>query len=167
MHRELMSYAPVPLRWMIGFGFLYHGVPKLSMDGHAAFNQNLQGMGVPAPELMAWALALLEVLGGLALILGVLTRAVAVLLIVEMVVAALKVHGPNGFGIIHIVGQGPSGPIFGMPGYELNLLYIAPLLSLTLSGPGRWSLGRARRVAEHDAAEKVMRPQPALHELDR
>jgi putative oxidoreductase len=165
------QYAPLPLRLMMGFGFLYHGIPKLSVDGHAGFNQNLQGMGVPAPDIMAWAIAALEVFGGVALIVGLLTRATAALLIVEMIVAAVKVHGPNGFSIIHIIGQDANGPIFGMPGYELNLLYIAPLLSLVLSGPGHWSIDRRmRRATEHAALEappRMTKPQPVLHGLDR
>jgi uncharacterized membrane protein YphA (DoxX/SURF4 family) len=108
-------------------------------------------MGVPSPEIMAWA--------------------IAALLIVEMIVATVKVHGPNGFSVIHIVGQDANGPIFGMPGYELNLLYIAPLLSLAIGGPGSWSIGgRKDRVEEHAVAEdtqRVSRPQPAVHELER
>ena len=39
--------APIPLRLILGFGFLYHGVPKLSTEGHVSFQGMLQGIGVP------------------------------------------------------------------------------------------------------------------------
>jgi hypothetical protein len=40
--------------------------------------------------------------------------------------------------------MGEQGPIFGMPGVEVNLLYTAALLSLLLSGPGALAVGRRR-----------------------
>ena len=61
---------------------------------------------------------------------------VSALLIVEMLVAMLKVHLPQGFIFIHITAMTTAGPQFGMPGYEVNLLYIAGLLALLLGGAG-------------------------------
>lgn len=137
----LSEWGPLPLRAMLGFAFLYHGSPKLFTDtGHAQFVETLAGSGVPWPQATAWGVGLLEVLGGAALILGALTWFAAVLLISEMVVAMLLVHLPHGFSFLNIVEMTPEGPRFGMPGYEVNLLYIAGLLSLLLTGPGALSV---------------------------
>jgi putative oxidoreductase len=61
-----------------------------------------------------------------------------------MAVAAVTVHLASGFNFINITGMGEQGPIFGMPGVEVNLLYVAALLTLLLSGPGALSVGRRR-----------------------
>ncbi len=167
MNGNLNKFAPLPLRLMIGISFIYHGLPKLGA-GHADFSQSLTAMGVPAPELMAWALALLEAGGGLLLIVGLLTRTISVLLIIEMLVAIVKVHFPAGFSFMHIVGRGENGPIFGMPGYEVNLLLIAGLASLVLSGPGRCSFSKRESVAAEAGAresQRVSQGEPSLHEV--
>ncbi len=168
MHLKLRRFAPVPLRLMLGAAFLYHGIPKLfTAEGHEAFAGMLQGV-VPAPGTAAWLIGCLECAGGLALLAGVWTTAFCVLLGIEMAVAALAVHGPAGFNFLHIVGQSETGPVFGMPGYEVNLLYIAALGSLLLSGPGAWSLGgRHRPHGKHapmdtseEGTQTVIRAEP-------
>ncbi len=142
-----INWAPVPLRIIIGFGFMYHGWPKLfSTEGHAMFLGMLQGIGVPGAEVMAWLVGALELFGGAALMLGAFTPIVSALLIGNMAVAILTVHLPNGFNFIHITGMAEGGPQFGMPGYEVPLLYIAGLAALLLRGPGYLSLNlRAKR----------------------
>jgi putative oxidoreductase len=113
-------YAPVPLRLVFGIGFLLHGWPKLFAGGHAGFAQMLGGLGIPAPEVSAWLIGGLEVVGGIALLAGALVGLFSVLLMIEMIVAAWFVHLPSGFLATRIVGMGPDGPIFGMPGYEVK-----------------------------------------------
>jgi putative oxidoreductase len=136
------SWAPIPLRLILAIGYIYHGLPKLaSMAGHDMFAGMLTGMGIPLPGVMAWVVGALEVFGGLALLLGLFVTWTAILLLVEMVVALLMVHLPNGFNAIHITGMSDQGPVFGMPGAEFTLLYISALLSLLLSGPGALRLG--------------------------
>ncbi len=140
------KWAPLPLRLILGFGFLYHGYPKLfSGQGHDGFVGMLQGLGIPLPGVMAWVVGLVEVLGGLALILGAFVTLAALLNIVNMLVALFTVHLGNGFNFIHITGMSDDGPIFGMPGYEVNLLYIAGLLALLLGGAGALSVDGARK----------------------
>ena len=69
--RNWNGWAPWPLRLILGFGFIYHGSPKLfTSEGHQNFAGTMQGMGVPAAELMAWVVGAIEVFGGLALMLG-------------------------------------------------------------------------------------------------
>jgi putative oxidoreductase len=145
MSRTWSRWAPLPLRLVIGFAFMYHGWPKLfTSAGHGGFVGNLHGIGVPAPEPAAWALAVLEVLGGLALLIGAFTTVVAALLIVHQLVALLTVHLSAGFSFVHVTGMTASGPQFGLPGYEVNLLFIAGLLALLLGGPGAASVDAAR-----------------------
>ena len=87
------------------------------------------------PELTAWIVTLLELVGGLALIVGVFVTLLSILLIVSMFVAMFTVHFRYGFSAIKTIGLTKDGPVFGPPGYEVNLLYIAGLLVLILAGP--------------------------------
>jgi len=145
--------APIPLRLMLGFGYMYHGYPKLfSTAGHDGFVGMLAGLGIPLPEAMAWLVGVLEFFGGLALLAGAFVAVVAALLIVNMLVAMFAVHWEAGFNFMNMAADGS----FGMPGYEVPLLYIAGLVALALGGAGIWSVDRARR--ERAAA----RPDPAL-----
>jgi len=162
MTKNWNSWAPLPLRLMLGFGFIYHGFPKVfTAAGHENFVGMLQGIGVPAPELMAWAVGILEVLGGLALLAGAFVTITATLLTIDMIVAMVMVHLPQGFSFLNIIGMTDEGPVFGMPGYEVNLLYIAGLLSLIISGAGVLSidsLRKSRRVeADVSASERAKR----------
>ena len=147
MKKEWARYAPVVLRVMLAIGFLYHGLPKLGGAGHGQFQGMLGMIGVPAPGLMSWLVAIVEVAGALALLAGAYTTIVSLLLLVEMLVAIIKVHGANGFSFMHIKGMTEQGPQFGMPGYEVNLLYIAMLLALVLGGAGKWSVDERRAAA--------------------
>jgi putative oxidoreductase len=158
MKRDLSAYAPLALRAILGFGFLYHGLPKLG-DGHAGFVVMLASLGIPAPEIMAWVVGLVEVVGGLALWAGSYITPVSAVLGVELLVALFKVHFAQGFNFVNIVD--PAGPQFGMPGYEPVLLYLAGLVSLVLSGPGKYTLTellkRRGRVEAPQHREPVMR----------
>jgi putative oxidoreductase len=129
----------LPLRLAIGYGFAAHGWAKLSR-GPAGFAALIQQIGLPFPALTAWAVACLEFAGGLAILAGAFVTAVSVPLILTMLVAMLKVHLRYGFSSIKTIGLTPDGPLFGPPGYEVNLLYIAGLLALILGGAGALSL---------------------------
>src|SRR5258708_1563727 len=83
-------------------------------------------------EIRGWLVGLAEIAGGLALIAGVFVAAASVVLIVDMLVAMFTVHAPHGFNFVNITGMGKQGPVFGMPGAEVNLLYIAGLLALVI-----------------------------------
>lgn len=147
MHRTLRDWAPLALRLVIGFGFVYHGFPKLfSGAGHDGFVGMLQMIGVPAPGLMAWLVGIVEFAGGLALLAGAFVQLVAIPLIADMLVALFTVHLPQGFNFMNITGMGEAGPQFGMPGYEVNLLYLAGLVSLMLGGAGALSLEERMRA---------------------
>jgi putative oxidoreductase len=116
----------------MGTGFIVHGSAKWNR-GPAAFGKLLQFLGVPLPDLTAWMVTLLELIGGFALIIGAFVTIVSIPLIISMSVAMFTVNVRYGFSAIKTISLNESGPIFGPPGYEINLLYIAGLLILMLA----------------------------------
>src|SRR5215471_16567737 len=142
----LQQWAPLPLRLVIGYGFMAHGWAKLSR-GPEGFARLLAQIGAPLPEVTAWVSTLIEILGGLAILAGAFVVVVSFPLIVMMLVALFTVHLRYGFSAINTIGLTADGPQFGPPGYEVNLLYLAGLLTLILGGAGAWSIDRllARR----------------------
>jgi putative oxidoreductase len=146
---NLARWAPVPLRLIVGYGFLAHGYAKM-IKGPDAFVSIVQAIGVPAPDLMAWATIILELLCGLAVLVGAFVPLVSVPMAAILVVAILTVHLPNGFTSIKLMAVTADGPQFGPPGYECDLLYLACLAALVVGGSGPWSidglLGRRWRL---------------------
>ncbi len=132
-------WAILPLRLVVGYGFLAHGMAKLAR-GPATFGKLLHLIGVPLPTMTAWVVTAVEVLGGLAVLIGLGVAIAAVPLIVSMLVALFTLHLRYGFSSVNTTGLTAAGPVFGPPGYEINLLYIAALLVLALTGPGALSL---------------------------
>jgi putative oxidoreductase len=141
-------WAPLPLRLIIGFGFMAHGWAKLSR-GPAGFAKLLAQIGAPLPEATAWFSTFTEIVGGLAIFVGAFVEVVSVPLIVMMLVAMFTVHLKYGFSSVNTIGLTKAGPQFGPPGYELNLLYIAGLVAMILDGAGALSVDHllARRKA--------------------
>jgi putative oxidoreductase len=133
------TWVPVPLRLLVGFGFLEHGSAKLRR-GPDAFAQILHGLGVPAPLIMAWLTILTELLGGFAVLLGAFLTLASVPMAVVLLTAIFTVHWRYGFSSIKLLAATPEGAQFGPPGYECNLLYLACLAALVLSGAGPLSL---------------------------
>jgi putative oxidoreductase len=135
------TWAPVPLRLIVGFGFMEHGYAKL-IKGPEAFASILNVLGVPAPHWMAWLTILTELLGGLAVLLGAFVPLVSVPAAVVLLTAMFSVHWRYGFSSIKLVAVTPAGVTFGPPGYECDLLYLACLIALVLLGSGPISLDR-------------------------
>ena len=128
-------WSLIPLRLIVGFGFLEHGFAKLA-KGPDAFANILQAMGVPGPHFMAWATILVEILGGLAVILGAFVTLASLPMAAVLLVAMFTVHLPYGFSSIKLQAVTAAGPQFGPPGYEVDLLYLACLATLVLGGSG-------------------------------
>lgn len=121
------------LRVVVGVIFVAHGVPKLTAG--AADTAGFFGtLGIPLPTVAAWGITLLEVFGGLLLIVGFLVLPVALLLSLHMLMGIILVHAQNGFYVI--------GP--GQGGVEFNLLVIAANLALILAGPGAAAIDARR-----------------------
>lgn len=125
---SLSSWGPSVLRFVVGVVFLAHGWQKVHMGVHGVAGF-LGMLGIPAPSLSAVVLIAVELLGGIALILGVGTRWVALLIAFDMVVAILAVHLKNGF--------------FMPTGYEFALTLLMASISLALTGGGPASVDSA------------------------
>src|SRR5438874_12868963 len=85
------------LRVIVGIVFLVHGAQKLFVFGFHGVAGMLGGLGIPVPAVSAVILMLVEFLGGIALILGIVTRWSAALIACDMMVAVLVVHLRDGF----------------------------------------------------------------------
>jgi putative oxidoreductase len=117
--------APLVLRVVAGLVFLMHGLQKTA--DIAGFTGFLSTLGVPMPVLLGWLVVILEVGGGIALIVGFMTHWISKFLVVVMIVAIFLVHTGNGF----FVQKG---------GYEFALLLLASTISLMITGAGKWSI---------------------------
>lgn len=118
------------LRVVLGLVLLTHGWPKLIGGGATATADFFGQIGIPAPELAAWFVTLLEFFGGLALIAGLFVPILAALFALELTLGILLVHVDRGW---YVVGPGARGT-------EFNVVMIAGLLALMLVGSGRPSL---------------------------
>src|SRR5690242_2223153 len=134
------SLAPLPLRLIVGFGFIEHGFAKLAR-GPDSFAHILQALGVPFPEVLAAATILVELLGGAMVLLGLYLPLVSIPMSAVLLVAIFLVHLPNGFSSIKLQAVTAAGPHFGQPGYETDLLYLACLGALVALGPGPLAIG--------------------------
>src|SRR5215475_10065254 len=118
---RIAQYGPFPLRILGGAAFIAHGIPKLSnLAGTEHFFSNMVGL----PSSLALPIGLLEIIGGVALLLGLLTRIASILFVIEMIGSTIVAKLPKGF-----VG-----------GYEFDLLLMALAISLIITGPGRLSI---------------------------
>jgi putative oxidoreductase len=146
MRHKLIAFrrwAPIPLRAIVGYGFMAHGVAKM-MNGPEHFVGILRALNVPAPEFLGWATILTELIGGFAVLIGAFVSFVSVPLIVILLVATVTVHRPYGFSSIKLQAVTDKGAQFGPPGYETDLLYIACLAALVLGGTGPLTLQTGR-----------------------
>ena len=116
-----MKYGPLPIRVLAGIIFIAHGIPKLvNIPGTQHFFSHALGF----PPEMVVIIALLEVIGGFALLFGILTRVSAILFIIEMIGSTLTAKLSKGFA----------------SGYDFDLLLMAVSISLLLTGPGKPSI---------------------------
>ena len=142
--RITARWALVPVRVVVGLGFLAHGLAKWNR-GPAKFAVLLGQLGIPLPVAAAWSTTAVELLGGTALLLGLWVTLACIPLVGTMLVAMFTIHVHYGFSAVNTVGLTPAGPQFGPPGYEINLLYIAILGALAVSGPTALSIDALRR----------------------
>lgn len=144
---SLKRWAPIPLRLIVGYGFMEHGYAKV-VHGPAHFAAILHAMNVPAPELMAWLTILTELIGGAAVLLGVLVPLASIPMAAVLLVAMFTVHLPYGFSAIKLQAVTSAGAQFGPPGFEVDLLYLACLAALVLGGTGPLTIGGMLRRRE-------------------
>jgi putative oxidoreductase len=118
-----VSLGLAALRIAVGTIFIRHGAQKLFTFGFAGVTGAFTQMGVPLPGIMGPFVALLEFFGGIALVLGFLTRLFGLGFAIDMLVAILLVQMKNGFSK-----------------YELEFLLLGSSLALFLTGAGRFSV---------------------------
>ncbi|MGX9429927.1 MULTISPECIES: DoxX family protein [Bradyrhizobium] len=141
-------WAPLPLRFIVGYGFAEHGFAKL-LRGADNFTGILHAMGLPMPHVFAWITIVTEIGGGFCILLGALVPVVSIPMAIVLLVATFTVHLPYGFSSIKLQAITPNGAQFGPPGYETDLLYLAGLLALVLGGSGPFAVDNwlSRRLA--------------------
>ena len=121
-----VDLAMLVLRIILGIVLAAHGAQKVFTYGLAGVTGSMTQMGAPLPVIMAPLVMAAEFLGGIAIIVGFLTRIAAAGNILVQLGAIMLVHLPNG-----LTGQG---------GYELNLLLVAMCAVLAITGAGRFSI---------------------------
>ena len=133
------TWYAIPLRLIVGFGFMQHGYAKLT-HGPEHFINLLHAMGLPGDFLLGWATIAVEIIGGLLILLGALVPLAAMPMAIVLLVAIATVHLPNGFSSIKLESFDAAGAHFGQPGYETDLLYLAGLIALCFGGAGPLSI---------------------------
>jgi len=118
------------LRLILGVVLMFHGSQKLfgwfDGGGMEKFTQSLEELQIPMPQVSAWLSAGTEFVGGALIVLGLLTRLVAVPVMVNMLVAVIAVHRHE-----FAVQKG---------GMEYPLMLCVVALALVFMGAGRFSV---------------------------
>lgn len=126
---KLRPYAPLVLRLAVGLVFLVHGYMKIQDVGQVT--TMFGSLGIPGAAFFAWVVTLVELLGGVALIVGLWVHLASKLLAIDMLVALFLVHFKQGF----LVTNG---------GYEYALVLFAATLALMIMGGGAYSLQKSK-----------------------
>jgi putative oxidoreductase len=144
--RRQIDTALAVLRIVLGITFILHGGQKLFVFGFAGVSGAFAQMGIPAPGLLGPFVAFVEFFGGIAILLGLLTRLAALGVGATMVVAILTVHLKNGF--------------FAPTGVEFPLALLASAIALIITGAGAFSLDAVigKRLGARTAAQPEVAP---------
>lgn len=130
MNRSNMRDISVLIvRLVLGIIFIFHGWDKIFVTGVDKTAGFFVSVGIPQAELTVWVVALVELIGGALLILGLLAPAVSIVLIIEMAGALWSVHWGNGL-------------FASNNGSELVLSLMAALLLIAVFGAGKFSLDK-------------------------
>jgi putative oxidoreductase len=138
---SVAAWAPVPIRLIVGYGFMDHGLAKAAR-GLDAFPSLLHAIGVPAPYMMGVLTITVEIVGGFCVLIGALVPLASMPMAAVLLVAMFTVHWQYGFSSIKLQAITPTGAQFGPPGFETDLLYLAGLATLVIGGSGPFSIDR-------------------------
>ena len=128
------TMAPVAYaiaRFVTGLIIFMHGWAKVTGPGAAGVARYFAGLGLPAPQLLAYSAMFLETVGGVCIAVGLLTRFFAAALAIEMLIAMFAAHWANGFYVL--VSQQKNG-------YEFVLLLGVVLFAIAIRGGGPYSI---------------------------
>jgi putative oxidoreductase len=147
--RRQIDTALAVLRVVLGITFILHGGQKLFVFGFAGVSGAFAQMGIPAPGLLGPFVAFVEFFGGIAILLGLLTRLAALGIAATMVVAILTVHLKNGF--------------FAPTGVEFPLSLLGSAIALIITGAGDFSLDAVigKRLDARSATQPEVAQQKA------
>ncbi len=128
--RQTAPYGLAILRIVLGIAMLVHGWSKLNggVDNVAGFFGGM--LGIPAPGLMAWVVTIVELVGGIFLVVGFLTQIAGILIALDMLGAILFAFLLRGAPFIE------NGQIT----WEKEAVFAAAALCIVLAGPGAWSV---------------------------
>jgi len=134
---------------VLGITFILHGGQKLFVFGFAGVSGAFAQMGIPAPGVLGPFVAFVEFFGGIAILLGLLTRLAALGIAATMVVAILTVHLKNGF--------------FAPTGVEFPLSLLGSAIALIITGAGDFSLDAVigKRLDARSATQPEVAQQKA------
>ena len=135
----------------MGYGFFAHGAAKWSR-GPAGFAKLLAQIGTPLPTPTAWVVTLVEVFGGLAILIGAFVALATLPLIVSMLVAMFTVQLRYGFSSVNTIGLTPSGPLL-----RSTRLRDQPALHRRAGG------ARARRTGSWSVRPLAVAPAGSVH----
>jgi putative oxidoreductase len=119
------------LRIVVGIVFIVHGAQKLFVFGIGGVTAGFAQMHIPLASVAAPVVAIVEFVGGIALVLGFFTRIAAILLAIDMAGAIVFVHGRNGF--------------FLPMGFEFAFSLFGACVALAVGGAGEYSVDNRRR----------------------
>lgn len=135
MLRDVSEWPQLVIRPVVGIGLIYHAGPMLfTTIGHDNFVHMLNQVGLPWPEVTAYLVAGLELVSGLAVLVGAFAALFSLLAALELLT---RITG------IYLSGRGFPSPLPGqppLPDYETNLLYIGLLVALAIAGAGLYSV---------------------------
>jgi putative oxidoreductase len=122
-----LSLALLVLRIAIGAIIIAHGAQKVFFYGFAGTGGSFAEMGVPLASIAGPVVGLVELIGGVLIVLGLATRVAALAVAIDMLVATILVHLPYGI----FIADG---------GFELTLALLASSIAFVLAGAGRISI---------------------------
>ena len=123
---RLAPYGAFAIRAALGIMFIAHAYLKIAVFTVPGFAGFLTQTGFPAA--LAWPIILAELIGGIAILLGIYSRAVSVALL-PVLLGAVLVHAPNGW-----LFNAPNG------GWEYPAFLAVAALAHVLIGDGAWAL---------------------------
>ena len=138
---RLAAFSPTIIRLVLALSFILHGLPKLT---HTAGMAGFFGkIGLPFPFQIVIFIGLLEVVGGILLLIGFGTRYISPLLAIDMLMAIILAKSGTGQGYL---------------GAEVEILLLAGALSIFFSGPGALALHKEIKHSHGDQQSKTLFP---------